>query len=72
MHESIHASIFARYGVDSTIEYWPLPPKTIPNAAQLASLSPQQRADVDLLNEVNEIVTYPIMFGLIIYCLVKR
>jgi hypothetical protein len=70
IHESIHSYIYSRFNVDSTIEWFPSP-RTIANSTQVANLSSEELARMQDLHTINEIATYPILVGLILWVLLK-
>jgi len=70
IHESIHSYIYSRFNVDSTIEWFPSP-RTIANPTQVANLSSEEFARMQDLHTINEIATYPILVGLILWVLLK-
>jgi len=72
IHEQVHVLLFSAYGCRSTIEWWPLPPKTIPDNAQLAMLTVAQLDQLRFLQMLNEVITYPILFAVLIYVLLKK
>jgi hypothetical protein len=72
VHEFSHQLLFSMWGVDSQIEWLSLPPKTVPNQAQLTQLSQGQLDSLNLAQSVLEVVTYPLMLALVLLVLLRK
>jgi len=72
IHEQIHALVFRYYNIDSQIEWLSLPPRTVPDQAQLAQLSQAQLGNLQLLQSLNEVLTYPLLFIAVLAVLLKK
>lgn len=72
IHESLHVYIYSRFGVGSSVDYWPFPPRTTPDPIALNKLTDEQMAQMDFLHTLNEVLTYPIFLGLCVYVAVKK
>jgi hypothetical protein len=71
-HEQVHVLVFSVYNIDAEIHWLELPPRTVPNQAQLSQLTQSQAEMLQFLQAGLEIATYGPLIMLILWILLRK